>query len=68
MRQFHNELITSTYDGGLLGAIHADSNYLIISDTMLPSLELPQLSPMTDHQKLCVLVPFVTLQSISKNS
>ena len=35
MRQLHNELITSPGDGGLLGARHADTNDVIISDTML---------------------------------
>ena len=39
MRQLHNELIASPDDGGLLGARHAKTNYVIISDTMLRSLE-----------------------------
>ena len=47
MRQFHNELIASSDDGGLVGARHA-----IISDTMLRSLAPPQLCPMTDNHKM----------------
>ena len=35
MRQFQNEIIASTYDGGLIGAIHADTNDVIISDAMI---------------------------------
>ena len=38
MRQLHNELIASPDDGGLLGARHAKTNDVIISDTMLCSL------------------------------
>ena len=52
MQQLQNELITSPDDGGLLGARHADTNYVIISDTMLCSLAPPQLRPMTDHHKM----------------
>ena len=35
MRQFHNELISSPDDGGLVGAIHTITNDVIISATML---------------------------------
>ena len=52
MQQLHNDLITSPDDGGLLGAIKADTNDAIISDTMLCYLAPPQLRPMTDHQKM----------------
>ena len=52
MRQLHNELITSPDDGGLLGVIHADTNDVIISYTMLLSLAPPQLRPITDHHKI----------------
>ena len=52
MRQLHNELIASPDDGGLLGARHAETNYVIISDTMLCSLGSPQLRPMTDNHKM----------------
>ena len=52
MRQLHNELIVSPDDGGLLGSIHANTNYVIISDTLLHSLALPQLRPMTDNRKM----------------
>ena len=38
MRQLHNELIASPDYGGLLGAIHADINDVIISGTVLLSL------------------------------
>ena len=52
MRQLHNELIALPYDGGLLGARHADTNYFISSGTMLRSLSYPQLRPMIDHHKM----------------
>ena len=52
MRQLHNELIASPDDGGLLGAIHADTNDVIISDTILRSLSPTQLHPMTDNHKM----------------
>ena len=41
MQQLHNELITSPDDGGLLGARCTDTNDVIISDTILHSLEPP---------------------------
>ena len=47
MRQFHNELISSPDDGGLVGSRHAKTNDVIISDTMLRSFAPPQLRPMT---------------------
>ena len=37
MRQLHNDMITSPDDGGLVGARHAITNDVIISDTMLRS-------------------------------
>ena len=37
MRQSHNELIASPYDGGLIKAKHVDKNDVIISDTILRS-------------------------------
>ena len=52
MRKLHNELIASPDDGGLVGARHAITNDVIISDTMLCSLEPPQLRPMTDNHKM----------------
>ena len=51
MRQLHNELIDSPYNGGLIGARNAETNDVIISDTMLRSLAPPQLRPMIDNQK-----------------
>ena len=54
MQQLQNELIDSPYDGGLVGARHAITNDVIISDTMLRSLPPPQLRPMTDnHIMMC---------------
>ena len=54
MQQLHNELIASPDDGGLVGARHAITNDVIISDTMLRSLAPPQLRPMTDnHRMIC---------------
>ena len=47
-----NELIASPDDGGLVGARHAITNDVIISDTMLRSLAPPQLRLMTDNQKM----------------
>ena len=52
IRKLHNELIASPDDGGLLGARHAETNNVIISDTMLRSLAPPQLRPMTDNHKM----------------
>ena len=52
MRQFHNELIASPDDGGLVGSRHAITNDVIISDTMLCSLAPPQLRPMPDNHKI----------------
>ena len=52
MRQLHNELIASPYDGGLFGARHAETNDVIISDTMLRSLAPTQLHPMKDNHKM----------------
>ena len=54
MRQLHNELIASPDDGGLVGARHAITNDVKISDTMLRYLAPPQLRPMKDnHRMLC---------------
>ena len=54
MWQLHNELIASPDDGGLVGARHAETNDMIIIDTMLRSLPPPQLRPMTDdHKMIC---------------
>ena len=50
MRQLHNELVASPDDGGLVGARHAITNDVIISDTMLRSLAPPKLRPMADNQ------------------
>ena len=52
MRQLSNELIASPENWGLLGVIHADTNDVIIIDTMLRYLAPPQLCPMIDHQKM----------------
>ena len=52
MRQLHNDLTNSPDDGGLLGARHANTNDVIISDTMFCSLAPPQLLPMEDHHKM----------------
>ena len=58
MQQVHNEIIASTDDRSLLGAIHADTNDVIISDTMLRSLAPSQLRPITYHHNMmcgCVI-------------
>ena len=52
MWNLHNDIIASPDDGGLLGDIHANTNYVIISDAMLRSLAPPQLRPMRYHQKM----------------
>ena len=52
MRQLQNELIASPDDGGLVGARHAITNDVIISDTMLRSLAPPKLLPMTDNHRM----------------
>ena len=38
VQQLHNELIDSTDHGGLLGAIHTDTNDVIFSDKIICSL------------------------------
>ena len=54
MRQLHNKLVASPDDRGLVGARHAITNDVIISEKMLRSLEPPQLRPMTDdHKMMC---------------
>ena len=52
MRQLHNEIIASPDDGGLIGARHAITNDVIISDTMLRSSGPPQILPMKDNPKM----------------
>ena len=52
MRQLQNELIASPDDGGLLRDIHANTNDVIVSDTMIFSLEPPQISPIIYHHKM----------------
>ena len=52
MRQLHSELIASQYDGGLLGVRNADTNDVIISDSMLRSLSPLKLRTMTDNHKM----------------
>ena len=52
MLKLHNELIASPDDGGLLGAINADTNDVIISNTMICPLSHPQLRPMADNHKM----------------
>ena len=52
MQQLHNDRIASQDYGGLIVAIHANTNDVIISDIMLCSLEPPQLRPITDHPKM----------------
>ena len=51
MRQFHNELIDSPDNVGLLRARHANTNDVIISDTMIRYFAPPQLPPMIDLKK-----------------
>ena len=52
MPQLHNEIITSPDDGGLLRSIHANTNDVIIIDTVISSLAPPQLRRITDHHKM----------------
>ena len=52
IQELHNQLIASPAYGGLIGTINDDTNDVISSDTMLRSLEPPQLLPMTYHQKI----------------
>ena len=54
MRHLYNELIDSPDDGGLVGARHAITNDVIISNAILRYLAPPQLRPMTDnHKTIC---------------
>ena len=52
MRQLHNELIASPDNVGLLGAVHANTNDVVINDTILCSLAPPQLRVITDQHKI----------------
>ena len=52
MQQLHNELIDLRDDGCLIGFIHADTNDVVSSDTILCSLAPPQLRPIIDHQNI----------------
>ena len=52
MRQLHNEIIASLDHGGLIGVRHANTHYVIISDTMFHSLEPTKLRPMIDNEKI----------------
>ena len=52
MQKLHNELIASPDDGSLIGSIHADTNDVIFSDTMISSLASLQQRPMTYHHKM----------------
>ena len=52
MLKLNIELIASPDDVGLLGAIHTNTNDVIISYIMLRYLAPPQPRPMTDHQKM----------------
>ena len=52
MRQLQNELIASPDDGGLLVSRHADTNDLVINDTVICYLAPSQLRPMIDHHKM----------------
>ena len=54
MRQFHNELIASPDNGGLLGARYANTNDVIISNTIIRSLAPPHLRSMTYNHKIDV--------------
>ena len=52
MQHLNNELIASPDDGGLLAARQANTNDVIISDAMLRYSSPPQLSLMSDNQKM----------------
>ena len=66
MQKLHNDLISSPDDRSLLVVRHADTNDVIISDTMLRSLAPPQLRPMTYNHKMMCGWPFVTLPNICR--
>ena len=54
MKQLYNELVASPDYGGLVGARHAETNDVIISDTMIRSLAPPQIRPMIyNHKIMC---------------
>ena len=52
MRQFHNKLIASPDDGSLIGSRHANTNYVVFSDTMIRYLAPPKLCSITDNHKM----------------
>ena len=67
MRHLHNEIIASTHDGDLLGYRHAFKNDLIISETMICSLETSQLHPMAYHHKMMCGFDVCNTSNIFKN-
>ena len=68
MRKLHNELIASPDDGGLVGARHAITNDVIISEKMLRSLAPTQLRPMADnHKMMCGCAIFNTLKYMQES-
>ena len=52
LQQLQNELIALPDDDSLLGSRHADTNGVIISDTMLHYLAPPQIRRMVYHHKM----------------
>ena len=52
MQKLHNEIIASLDDLVLLVVKHADTNCMMISDTILCSLAPPQPCTMTYHHKM----------------
>ena len=52
MQPLHNELVALRDDGCLIGFRHANTNDLIISDTMICSLASPQLHTMIYNHKM----------------
>ena len=52
MQELHNYFIAALDDGSLIGARHADTNDVIIINTMICSLGPPQLRQMIYHHKM----------------
>ena len=54
-RELHNNLVSTTKDGGLKEARDEDDN-IAISDSTLHSLLLPQIKKFHQDTRLCVVV------------
>ena len=63
VRELHNNLVSSTIDGGLKESRDEDDN-IIISDSALRSLLPPQLKKFHQDTRLCVVANIAYLKKV----